>query len=586
MIKLPTLQKVWAKARKVPPPCGNSSTTCLRVEGRQGYAFELAVVAGLACFSFVVFYLRGGLTSPVVDLTSDAANIATMAAALDFPEHFARDSQFRNFKPRFYVALHVPLTRLLFRITGDYGHAFTLLLFPTLFGYLLAFYLLGSILFASRWYGLALALANMVLIKGPRDTAWGPFKDALPRFTHAIAFAVVLALLWRWRNRPWFWPICFFIAGLGLYVHPVSTPALGLMLVGACIAMGVYQGNLRKCILPTFVGVLAFCAPVLPYALAFTQAQFSLHVTESPSLVEADEIANILETRFTGHYLSPTHTVLEYFSRKYMLLGFLPCLLVGLVFAHSRAHENTRAVGAMCVGLLVGLLVATVLTPVIFELLTPPWAATAFKGELPRALRFIVPITYIVALACCYDLQLRTTRRSRYVVYAAVGLAGLLAMVPLGPRAWRALENFGRERTGKRTAVIELVMAVRQACDRTERVCAVMEDPLVIRYSAIRSLAFAPKDIPDATSAARAREWVENMRHLRTIKETEDWFLMLSRALDWARKLEARYVVVEKGRRFPGMSGISPENLEATILFQNSEFVLLEVENVLPHTVQ
>ena len=275
--------------------------------------FDFAVIVAFALISFAVFWARGGLSPPVLDLTSDAANIATMAAVQDFPDNFARDSQFQNFTPGFYVAFHVPATRFLYRLTQDYGQAFTLLLFPTFFGYLVAFYFLGAMLLGSRWYGVALALANILLVKGPRDTAWGPFKDALPRFDHAVLFAVVLALLWRWRNKSWLWPIVFFIAGLGLYVHPVSTPALALMLAGACIGLAIYQGNLRRQVLPTIVALIAFCLPVFPYALAFTRAQVSSEEVKSVSAEEAKEIANIIENRFTGDYLSPSRTILEYF---------------------------------------------------------------------------------------------------------------------------------------------------------------------------------------------------------------------------------------------------------------------------------
>jgi len=547
--------------------------------------FDIAVIAAFALISFAVFWARGGLSPPVLDLTSDAANIATMAASQDFPDNFASDSQFRDFRPGFYVALHVPATRLLYRLTQDYGQAFTLLLIPTLFGYLIAFYTLGVTLLGSRWYGLALALANMLLVKGPRDTAWGPFKDALPRFDHAILFALVLALLWRWRGRPWLWPILFFLAGLGLYVHPVSTPALALMLAGACIGLAIYQGNLRRQVLATIVGLIAFCVPVLPYALAFTRAQVSSEEVKSVSAEEAREIANIVENRFTGDYLSPSRTILEYLSRRHMLFGILPCLAVGILLLHHWRNERTWAVTGMCVGLVFGLVVATVVIPITFEILTPPWEATAFKGELPRPLRYLVPITYIVALAAIDAVRVRTKGSTSRLLCVFIGCAAMVSAIALAPRAVRAVRNATGDRANERAAVIELIKAVRDRCEASKRICAITEDPLVLRYGAIRSLAFAPKDVPSESNLALAKQWLNDMTEFKRIKGIQNYSLRVKEAIRWAQEKEAEYVILHNGVSTKILSASESEGY-GKILFQNSRFVLIKVPDVLPHSVQ
>lgn len=546
---------------------------------------DIALITAFAVISFVVFWARGGLSPPVLDLTSDAANIATMAAAQDFPDNFACDSQFRNFTPGFYVAFHVPATRLLYRLTQDYGQAFTLLLLPTLFAYLVAFYLLGTTLFGSRWYGLILATANMILVKGPRDTAWGPFKDALPRFDHAILFALLLALLWRWRGKPWLWPIVFFLAGLGLYVHPVSTPALALMLAGACIGLAICQGNLRRPVLPAIVGLIAFCLPVLPYAFAFTSDQFSAKGVKSVSAEEAREIADIIESRFTGDYLFPGRTVLEYFSRRHMLFGILPCLAVGLLVMHSRHDDLNWAMTGMCVGLISGLIAAAVIIPVAFEVLTPPWEARAFKGELPRALRYIVPITYVVALGAFATAWARLKSRGRYILIALLGVIGAVSIMGLAPRAFRAVQNTKGKASQKKIAVIELVNAVRHNCDPQHRICAIIEDPLIVRYGAIRSLAFAPKDVPNESSLALAKQWLNDVTKFRRIKAIQDYSLRVEEAIKWAQEKEAQYIILDDATSIELLAGSELESC-GKILFQNSRFVLIKVPDVLPHPIQ
>ncbi|MGQ9607406.1 MAG: hypothetical protein ACUVTW_14495, partial [Thermogutta sp.] len=64
---------------------------------RRKHLYADATAIGIfAVISVYVYYARGGFAPRVVDLTSDAANIATMAASRDYPEPFRKDSSFSN----------------------------------------------------------------------------------------------------------------------------------------------------------------------------------------------------------------------------------------------------------------------------------------------------------------------------------------------------------------------------------------------------------------------------------------------------------------------------------------------------------
>ena len=537
---------------------------------------DLAVVVVFLGLSLAIYFARGGFAPRVVNLTSDAANIASFAAASDHPRLFARDSSlFNPSGQRFYVAFHVPATRLLARLTGDYGLAFTILLLPTMFLYLVGFYFLGLSLFGHRGVAVLLTLANLILVKGPRDTAWGPFKDALPRFDHAIVFALLIALLWRLRDRPWWWCLILFCAGLGLYVHPVSTPALAAMLIGGGVGVGLYNRNLRRCIGPILVGVLLFAVAIAPFAVSFTASAVRATDRILRSADDAIELTNIVEERFTGWYLSPSRTIAEYFSRPHMAFGIIPLFVIGTVAIRLAGGERAHGVLALSLGATAGLVFATIVVPVAIEFLTPPLSAAVFKGELPRPLRYLVPLTYMVALAAAYDIWTRAPQRwGPRLIFVGVIIA-LVAGTAVAPRALRTLRA-ALTRNNETVALLALLDAIQAHCSPDYPILAAMEDPLVIRYSALRPLAYARKDVPPLDSLAGWRRWKRNAERLHKIQHMRNAGEKVTSAAAWARELGARFVVVELDSK-PTRAGAWEVPEGTSLLFQNSLFVLLEV---------
>ena len=512
-----------------------------------GSLIDVAILVLFLALSLIIYYARGGFSSTVTDLTSDAATIATMAASGDFPEHFRQDSVFkRPDVSRFYVAFHVPATRLLYRFTGDYGLAFTVLLLPTLFLYFTAFYFLGYSLFQSRVLALMLAIVNMVLVKGPRDTAWGPFKDALPRFDHAVLFAVLVALLWRLRDRPWLWWLVLLLAGLGVYVHPVSTPALGAMLLGAAVGISLSRQAFLRDLPAVLLAGAAFLLAVFPFAVPFVLTSFGRGIVSAVTADEAAELARIIEERFTGAYLSPSKTIQEYVFRPYVICGIVPLMAGGFLATYlANEQEICKLLRRFAIGAVLGLTLAAILVPVAFEWTTKPLTGFVFKGELPRAARYIVPWTYIIVLAGvgCLWRSLRPPQR-RVLIAGILSIIGVGVLVTL-PRLSRMVKAMQRVPHAN-SQVVELVNAIKKDVQPQEPIVAAMTDPLVIRYSALRSLAFATKDVPSTMSLREAEVWRENARTYRRILNLQSFDHRIIATIDWAKTLGARVIVVER----------------------------------------
>ena len=165
----------------------------------------------------------------MVILSGDGGNIASYAAALDHPGWFSSDPVLGNSNNiGIYATIHIPLIRLLDRLTGDYGLAYTWLVFPETFLQLLGFYILGRVLFKNRSWAFLLAfLTAMMVINIGLGEIWGVWRDALPRVTFQSLLPFLLALVLVWKDRPGRWPWLMIIGGLLVYVHPISAPAWG-----------------------------------------------------------------------------------------------------------------------------------------------------------------------------------------------------------------------------------------------------------------------------------------------------------------------------------------------------------------------
>ena len=128
-----------------------------------------------------------------------------------------------------YATIHIPLIRLLDRLTGDYGLAYAWLVFPETFLQLLGFYILGRVLFKNRFWAFLLAfLTAMTVINIGLGEIWGVWRDALPRVTFQSLLPFLLALVLVWKDRPGRWPWLMIFAGLACLCPPDQCPGLGV----------------------------------------------------------------------------------------------------------------------------------------------------------------------------------------------------------------------------------------------------------------------------------------------------------------------------------------------------------------------
>jgi len=535
-----------------------------------------AVLACCLTGALILWLTMGGLERPVVALMCDAGVIASIAAAYDHPDYFARDSVLSNQKQfEIYVAFHAPATRALARLTGDYGAAFRLLIIPVYTIYGVAFYYLGVSLFQKPSYGLLLLLLNLIHVKGPRDTAWGPFPDALPRVAHAALFAMMVAVLWHWRNKPGRWWALFAAAAAGVYVHPVSTPAALAMLTFACLAIGWRAHFLRRAVLHVGIGLAMAALLLAPFGLTF--AAHELGSSVSAAMPDpAEEIAQIVQTRFAWGYLSPLRTIYYYFTRpEVLLIAALGAVSAGCLLTFVRNASSTL-LATLCGGMLVGLMVAAACIPVLLELTTATIEFAGFKGELTRPLRYVIPISYLPLLGAVhagrttFGIEHRFARVAFWVALVLIGLVAFLA----------AYGFFQKYIHGEKSvAVQELVIEVKNNVPVGTPVLAVMIEPLPIRYAALRPLYFALKDIPSRTDLDAAREWHSNAQRMRELLNESSLRKRLNGSVDWAKASSISWLIIEVPEEVEIARSEAEKDVPhgATVVFSNKHFLLLRL---------
>ena len=342
----------------------------------------------LTFLAFAVVYFLGRLQGnyPMVILTGDGGNIASYAAALDHPGWFQADPALGELNNiGIYATIHIPLIRALNHLTGDYGLAYAWLVLPQTFLQLLGFYILGRVLFANRFWAFLLAfLTAMTVINIGLGEIWGVWQDALPRVTFQSLLPFLLALTLVWKNHPGRWPWLMLFAGLLVYVHPISAPAWGL---AVWLSLWLLQprdwGWKRRCLVMLGLGVL-FLAVLTPFAINY------LSYRSRDQAVDYNTVLPILQTYSPANLLN-VPAALGNFLWKTTRSLLLPIGLAGFAVTWLLKKSDQTPV-KMVSAWLAGILIASILIPLVEQVIEQRFQILPLETELVRCIRYFVPL--------------------------------------------------------------------------------------------------------------------------------------------------------------------------------------------------
>ncbi len=534
---------------------------------------------------FALLYFLGRLQSnyPIIILSGDAGNIASFAAAQAQPDLFRGDPVLgAGNLTGFYANVDIPIIKALAPLAGgDYAWAYTWLVAPHIFLQLLGFYILGRVLLRKRKWAFLLAfLTAMPFLDVGLGEFWGIWRDAIPRVTFQTVLPYLLALVVVWRAQPRRWPWLMVLAGLMVFLHSVSTPAIGL-----AIWLGLWAYHPREWKLTRRLGVmvglgLLFLLALSPFAINFLSYQAR---GASP---DYSMVMNVITTYLPANLLDIPAALGSFLLAATRSL-LLPLALLGgfVLLRFGRVERRLIHMVLLWAG---GIFLAAVALPFVEHQVEAALRIPPIDTELARAIRYFVPLMLLFWLWPLAELAPRFAdpRASRAALLLGILLLGgwTVTHTPEGRRMLEATTCLahGRLVCGQTRDSAGMITALRTQTPQGARIFGFNEDQssttnmLSIRYDALRPLVYTVRDAGLFIYADRSafKDWLETTRQVDDIRAMQDPLARLQGLAPLAESLHADYLVVD----FP----VTPDQIAAfplDLIWQNDTYTLARLHS-------
>jgi hypothetical protein len=543
----------------------------------------VVLVFGLLAFVYQLSVSSHGF--PTVILGGDAANIASFAAGRAFPNLFLGDAILGDLNNiGLYVTVHLPLAIGLEKILDNFGLAYSVLLFPHVFLQFFSYYLLGRVLFGSRYWAFLFSIAVSAPMSLAGGEVWGAVGDGMPRFTYQVLIPFILILmLSSWRDRPERWPWIMVAAGLMAFVHPVSTPTWAFALWLGFWPIMPLAYDVRRKLLDMFkLGVILVLA-LLPYVSIY----LTYHQGGRGS-TDYDLVYKILLNYFPYDLLDiPTAVgVLIRVTSQFGLLwyGLAGLLLTFLLFKFERGRL------AQMLTWMAGIAFVTIFIPLVEQSIERAFRIVPLQTELMRGMRYLVPFLFIFWFYPLAELTRRAARTKLTRTVFAIGTLLTLSWLILNPpsplaeipkvlQCW----SQGKLICPDQTDYADALTYIRNDTPENAKFVVFLTNRwsgIEVRYLGLRPMAYAYKDRGQLafTNLEALRIWYyylerENAIYSRNNSPTLE--LQQQRMLDFARDAEANYLLTD----FPfPREALTRLNVKA--VYQNGTFSILEIYNM------
>jgi hypothetical protein len=551
------------------------------------WVIDLGTILIFLLIAIAFFCGRWKGANPVVDLGSDAANVATYAAVLDHPQNFSNDFLYyskSNFS--YYVSFHLPYLRLASKVFGGYGLAYLSLLIPVIFIQLTGFYTFGKVFYKNRFWAFLLAFLSLIIIYTESSDYWGIYKDPQPRMLFAALLPWLLTLAYQSLSKPKLRYACMVLIGLMLYVHPVSAPGVAFAIWLAFLLLKP-DGKKIGTHLAELLGLgLIFVAMAIPFSLIYLNSR-----DIAPTGVSYETALTTFQS-----------TNLAMFNIKATLLGLfknlsvtflLPLALIGWLvswFMFAKKQEVKLLLFWIFGILLVGVGI-TLLEPLIDSKMK----VLPVLLQLNRDLRYLIPLLEISVLFPLAQLftSIKATSRLKILVKALVAIIGiaLVAVLVTGYKnvtqdvldmkgyAQQAVRCWGKGiLLCPKTHSLDQTQTLEYISEKTATDASFISIPpinmsKVIRYQGLRSISFEIVNVKnflnvDITKylemSAKADEW----ENIQTIKESRSRF---KANLEFASEIGADYAVVSSKDAIEMAAGSYP------IVFASGGYAIIDL---------
>lgn len=498
---------------------------------------------------------------PVLNLGSDAANVATYAAVLDHPENFKMDF-FYNEKSNFsyYVSFHIPYLRFTSSIFGGYGLAYLFLLVPIIAIHGTGFYFLGKTFFKHRFWAFLLAISSLILIYTESADYWGIYQDPQPRMLFAALFPWALLLAYKSLEKPKLRYLSMIFTGLLLYVHPVSVPGVAFSIWLGFLVFKPKEMKKGRHLLEMLLLGLVFVVMAVPFIFVYLQSRDIV-----PKGVNYSEAMSYFASSGLAMF-SVKETLLSFISiitKAYILPISILGMFISLFFTNKKRDLSLLLVWVL------GLFFVAIGLTAIENLINKETGTIPILLELTRDLRYIVPLLEIAAFLPFADkfLSINTDTKFGYAkkyTCALIGI-GILFALANGYREvtkdkldmkMYAQQTINCVFTGKifcsepsGSDMAQLMSFIRESTNKNATFISLPPGNLgkQIRYQGLRSIVFDLGDVKplgfvDIQKAISLKSEVDFWNSIAAIQSPDQ---KLSSYLQFAENLNANYAIVE-----------------------------------------
>jgi hypothetical protein len=524
------------------------------------WIFDTFTIATFSLIAVAFFFGRWKGADPVIDLGSDAANVATFAAVLDNPQNFANDFLFNktsNFS--FYVSLHLPYLQFFSKLLGGYGIAYLSLLVPIIFIQLIGFYFFGKVLFRNRFWSLLLAILSLLIIYTGSSDYWGIYKDPQPRMLFGALFPWLLTLAYSSFKKPKLRIATMVLVGLMLYIHPVSTPAVAFSIWLGFLFNRSDKKRVVTHLLELFGLGLIFISMAIPFSLTYISSR-----NLSPSVIDYSTSLALFKTYNLAMF--DIIGTLQIFLKSLTVSWLLP--IAAIFWVIGRQKTKYRFEMDLFLIWVIGLLVVSVGVTHIESVLDTKFQVLPVLLELNRDLRYIVPILEIIIVVTLAGISnaIQLTTWSKVLQRGVISIAGIFIILLLAV-GYRSVTKDILDMHGYAQQAVtcwfqgdlfcpdpspqdrqNVLSYITNHTDTSASFISIPPTNLskLIRYQGLRSVSFDIDDTKtyiavDIAKYLSLNPQIKRWQHIQTISDEGSRFLSY---LDFAKAAGANYAVV------------------------------------------
>lgn len=544
--------------------------------------WDALVILFFVLIAFVYQLVMLSRAYPTVALSGDAANIASIAAARAYPDLFKQDAVLGN--PQnlgVYVTVHLPIVIWLEKLVGNFGLAYSLLLFPHVFLQYFSYYLLGRVLFHHRYWAFlfSLAVSSPLVLDG--GEIWGIINSALPRTTFQVIIPfVMILLLSAWRDRPNRWPWVMAILGLMAFVHPVSAPvwAFALWLGFWPIFPPAWETRRRIWEMFKLGGVLVLA--LLPFISIY------LKYHEGGSRTDNYDLAYyILTEHFPGNLMNIPGAV-NTLLRNTAEFGLIWYGLAGLIITFLLFRSERPRLKQMLVWI-AGIVIVSILIPWVENAIERALRIIPLQTELMRGMRYLVLFLFVFWFYPFAQLTRRSMHPGLSRAVFAVGTLLTLGWLIVNPpepfkhapymfQCWQS----GQFICPSNTDLTHALTYIREETPESSKFAVFFSNRssgIEVRYLGLRPMAYAYKDrglllysnveaLEEWFSFQQREDEIFSRRKTPTLEEKQELIVK------FARDVGADYILTN----FPFPPEVQLQ-LGVSAAYQNSNYSILKI---------